>query len=277
VAASCVAKWNGTSWSALGAGLNAQVLTLEVFDDGSGPALYAGGNFTASGNVPMERIAKWSGTTWSAVGGNIDGTVWTLKSFEDGTGDGAQLFAGGVFHHAGTLPSENLAAWRGCGSTAITKYCFGDGSDGACPCGNAGLSGRGCDNSLATGGARLNATGTTNPDTIVLHAGGEMPNAPTLVFQGSVSLSQPILFGDGMRCVGGNLKRLFTTNAIGGALNVPDATQMSISARSAALGDPLLPGSVRSYQTWYRDPNLSFCGPPSGDAWNLSNAVRIVW
>ena len=126
-------------------------------------------------------------------------------------------------------------------------------------------------------GARLNATGTTGPDTIVLHAGGELPNAPTLVFQGSSSLSQPILFGDGMRCVGGNLKRLFTTNAVGGAVNVPDATQMSISARSAALGDPLVPGSVRSYQTWYRDPNLSFCAPPSGDAWNLSNAVRIVW
>jgi hypothetical protein len=52
---------------------------------------------------------------------------------------------------------------------------------------------------------------------------------------------------------------------------------MPISARSAALGDPLLPGSVRSYQAWYRDPNLAFCGPPSGDAWNLSSAVRIVW
>ncbi len=274
--ASCVAKWNGTSWSALGAGLNAQVLSLEVFDDGSGPALYAGGNFSASGNVPMQRIARWNGTSWSAVGGNIDGTVWTLKSFDDGTGVGPQLFAGGVFHHAGTLPSENFAAWRGCGG-AISKFCFGDGSIGACPCGNAGLSGRGCDNAVHTGGARLNATGTTNPDTIVLHAGGELPNAPTLVFQGSSALSQPSLFGDGLRCVGGNLKRLFTTSAVGGAINVPDATQMSISARSAALGDPLVPGSVRSYQAWYRDPNLSFCAPPSGDAWNLSNAVRIVW
>ncbi len=276
IPASCVARWNGTTWSALGAGLNAQVLTLEVFDDGSGPALYAGGNFTASGNSPMERIARWNGASWSAVGGNIDGTVWTLKSFDDGTGVGPQLFVGGVFHHAGTLPSENFAAWRGCGGT-ISKFCFGDGSAGACPCGNAGLSGRGCDNAVHTGGARLNATGTTNPDTIVLHSGGELPNTPTLVFQGTSTLSQPSMFGDGLRCVGGNLKRLFTTSAVGGAISVPDATQMSISARSAALGDPLVPGSVRSYQAWYRDPNLSFCAPPAGDAWNLSNAVRIVW
>jgi hypothetical protein len=272
-----VARWNGASWSPVGAGFDATVNSLRVFDDGSGPALYAGGSFTASGSTILRGIARWNGSAWDATGGGIDGSVVALEVVDDGTGVGPLLFAGGSFEHAGALPSTNLAAWRGCDSTPIVRFCFGDGADGACPCGNFGLSGRGCDNSVATGGARLNATGTTSPDTIVLHAGGELPNAPTLVFQGSVSLSQPILFGDGLRCVGGNLKRLFTTNAVGGALNVPDAMQVSISARSAALGDPLVHGSVRSYQTWYRDPNLSFCPSPSGNAWNLSNAVRIVW
>ncbi len=271
-----VARWNGNAWSALGEGLNAQVLTLAVFDDGSGPGLYAAGSFSASGNAPIEHVARWNGTTWTAVGGGTDGAIRSLRTFDDGTGIGPELFAGGTFHAAGTLPSENLAAWRACGG-AISKYCFGDGSDGACPCGNQGLSGRGCDNSASTGGARLNATGTTNPDTIVLHAAGELPNAPTLVFQGATSLSQPVSFGDGFRCVGGSIQRMYTSTAVNGAIAVPGAGQLSIGARSAALGIPLSPGTVRSYQAWYRDPNLSFCAPPSGNAWNLSNAVRIVW
>jgi len=278
VPASNVARWNPatSTWSALGAGLNAQVLTLGTFDDGSGPALYAGGNFNSSGSTPIQRIAKWNGTSWSAVGAGTDGPVWTLQSHDDGTGIGAQLFVGGEFQHAGTLPSELLAAWRGC-EGPIARFCFGDGSVAACPCGNQGLSGRGCDNSFGTGGARMNATGTAQPDTISIHVGGELPNAATLVFQGSALLTGPVPFGDGLRCTGGNILRMYTTNASSGSLTVPATGQTSISARSAALGDPLAPGTVRSYQSWYRDSNPDFCGPPAGNAWNLSNAVRIEW
>jgi len=103
------------------------------------------------------------------------------------------------------------------------------------------------------------------------------PNAATLVFQGDALLGAPILFGDGLRCIGGLLVRLYTTNAVSGSLVVPGAGQSSIRTRSAAQGDPLTPGSIRGYQSWYRDANATFCGPPSGGAWNLSNAVRIVW
>ena len=62
-----IARWDGTAWSALGSGMSnvvggdgaGLVMTLAVFDDGTGPALYAGGRFTSAGGVPALRIAKW--------------------------------------------------------------------------------------------------------------------------------------------------------------------------------------------------------------------------
>ena len=44
-AAKNIAKWNGSSWSALGSGMNSAVSALAV----SGSDLYAGGNFTTAG------------------------------------------------------------------------------------------------------------------------------------------------------------------------------------------------------------------------------------
>lgn len=271
-----VAQWDGTSWSALGTGLNQAIYSLAAHDDGGGQALYAGGEFTSAGAVPASRIAKWNGTSWAGLGNGIDGAVRALASFQDGSGGGADLYTGGTFATAGAKSSSNVAAWRGC-EGEITRYCLGDGGTSACPCGNVGLSGRGCDNSFLTGGARLNGTGTASPDTIQLYASGELPNAATLVFQGDVVLTAPIAFGDGLRCAGGSLKRLYTTNAVNGSLTVPPIGQPSVSARSAALGDTLTPGEVRAYQAWYRDSNPAFCSAPSGNVWNLSNAVRIVW
>ena len=53
-----IAKWDGTSWTALGSGMSwvhsysyMGVYALTVYDDGSGPALYAGGYFTSAGGV----------------------------------------------------------------------------------------------------------------------------------------------------------------------------------------------------------------------------------
>src|SRR5690606_27287296 len=57
--ASNIARWDGESWSAVGAGMNERVRALAVFDDGAGPALYAGGEFTEAGGVTALRTAKW--------------------------------------------------------------------------------------------------------------------------------------------------------------------------------------------------------------------------
>src|SRR6185436_14123382 len=63
-AATNIAKWNGSSWSALGSGLNGHVYALAVL----GGELYVGGYFTMAGGSAANYIAKWNGSTWSALG-----------------------------------------------------------------------------------------------------------------------------------------------------------------------------------------------------------------
>lgn len=118
VPANRIARWNGTSWSAvgsgmLGSGVTPSVNTMVTFDDGTGPALYAGGQtFTTAGGVPANRVAKWNGTSWSAVGdGFANGIVWKLAVYNDGTGDA--LYAFGTFTASGATPINRMAKWNG--------------------------------------------------------------------------------------------------------------------------------------------------------------------
>src|SRR5262249_48595857 len=50
-----IARWDGTAWSALGDGVgsdvNDRVLSMAVFDDGAGPALFVGGEFADAGGA----------------------------------------------------------------------------------------------------------------------------------------------------------------------------------------------------------------------------------
>jgi hypothetical protein len=156
-------------------------------------------------------------------------------------------------------------------------FCYGtNAQSGPCPCGNNGLFGRSCQNSASTGGASLTAAGTTSPDNVVLSSSGELPIVLTIFLQGSASVL-PTSFGDGLLCTSGNLLRLYVKHASSGSASAPGAGDISITARSATLGDPIAPGSMRFYQAYYRDPVLSFCPAPSGDAWNVGNAVAISW
>jgi hypothetical protein len=109
-AANNVAKWDGVHWSPLGAGTSGGwVNALAVFDDGSVPALYAGGNFESAGGSPASKIAKWNGASWSALGPGVSaGGVSALAVFDDGTG--RALYAGGKF----TIPGgRDIARWNG--------------------------------------------------------------------------------------------------------------------------------------------------------------------
>jgi hypothetical protein len=162
--------------------------------------------------------------------------------------------------------------------TALTPYCFGDGTLAtACPCANTGGTAHGCQNSATTGGAVLAGCGTTSPDTIMLTSSGELPTVLTIFLQGNANLAAGTVFGDGLRCVNGSLKRLYAKNASGGYVTAPGPGDPSISARSAALGDPIAPGTMRYYQAYYRDPVLTFCASPPGDSWNVSSGITIAW
>ena len=96
----------------------------------------------------------------------------------------------------------------------------------------------------------------------------------SIFLQGDTLLTDGAVFGDGIRCAGGDLLRLYTKTASSGAVTAPEAGDPSITARSAALGDPIAPGSPRFYQVYYRDPEAAFC---PGATFNVGNALRIVW
>lgn len=112
VLANCIAKWDGTSWSALGSGTNFDVRALAVFDDGSGPKLFAGGIFSTAGGVNIGYgIARWDGSTWSAVGSGLNGAVNALVVHDSGSGPA--LHAGGAFSFAGSTAVNRVARWDG--------------------------------------------------------------------------------------------------------------------------------------------------------------------
>ena len=155
-------------------------------------------------------------------------------------------------------------------------FCFGDFTGGVCPCANYGGIGHGCDNSAGTGGGVLSTSGATSPDSVVLHGSYELPNSLTIFLQSDTSIA-PVSFGDGLRCLGGTLRRLFARSASGGLVSAPRSGDLSITARSAALGDPIPSGGVRHYMTYYRDPSAAFCAAPAGSTFNSSNALSITW
>ena len=139
VGASNIAKWDEANWSALGTGLGTgmgqRVRTLTVFDDGGGPALYAGGSFTTAGGASANHIAKWDGANWSALGTGMDQRVLTLTVFDDG--GGPALYAGGFFTTAGGASANCIAKWDGANWSALgtgmnerilTLTVFDDGS-----------------------------------------------------------------------------------------------------------------------------------------------------
>ena len=118
VPASRIARWDGTSWSALGTGVTGSGVTPSVnamvaFDDGSGEALYvAGQSFVTAGGMSANRVARWDGSAWSAVGdGFADGIVWDLEVFDDG--NGPALYAFGTFSSSGGTPLGGVAKWDG--------------------------------------------------------------------------------------------------------------------------------------------------------------------
>jgi len=115
IAANRIAKWNGSTWSALGSGMNTWVYALTSFDDGSGdgPSLYAGGSFVTAGGITANRIARWNGSAWSALGSGLNNTVLALTTFDDGSGDGPALYAAGGFTTAGGSTARYIAKWSG--------------------------------------------------------------------------------------------------------------------------------------------------------------------
>ena len=134
------AKWDGSSWSALGTGINSEVDALAA----SGSNIYAGGYFTNASGIPGSFIAKWDGTAWSALGSGMNNPVYALAV------SGTNLYAGGQFTSAGGNAANHIAKWNGSNWSPL-----GAGMDGSVMV--LAVSGT----NLYAGGAFTNAGGIT--------------------------------------------------------------------------------------------------------------------
>jgi hypothetical protein len=110
ISANYIAKWDGTTWSTLGSGMNGFVLALAIAGNGD---LYAGGNFSTAGGVSANRVARWDGSTWSPVGSGTNGTVRDLEI------SGTDVYASGDFTAAGGGSASKIAKWDGSGWSAL--------------------------------------------------------------------------------------------------------------------------------------------------------------
>ena len=186
-------------------------------------------------------------------------------------------------HSGGATSRDYLASWQWEGASdwdvngailespigaPVEEFCFG--TVVTCPCGNAGVGNNGCANSANAAGAHLGANGyaTVGSDSLQLQASGLPTPTSCLFFQGTAQVNG-IVFGDGLRCVGGTLIRLGVKTSPSGTAVYPQAGDVPISTR----GQIPPAGAVRYYQGWYRN-QASFCTPYG---YNVTNAVKIAW
>jgi hypothetical protein len=104
-------------------GISPNITGLQVFNDGSGEALYAIGRFSSLNGVPgTAQIGRWDGNAWTSVGGGLAQTSQNfglegITVFDDGSGP-ALYVAGYAFIPPGGSPT-NVAKWNGSAWTAL--------------------------------------------------------------------------------------------------------------------------------------------------------------
>jgi hypothetical protein len=102
-----VAKWSGTAWSKVGAGLNlgsGNVNAIAV----DGTKVYVAGSFSnAGGDLNADNLAVWNGSTWHAVAGvSISSPVLAMTIV------GRTLFIGGGFSNVNSIAeADGVAAY----------------------------------------------------------------------------------------------------------------------------------------------------------------------
>jgi hypothetical protein len=116
-----VARWNGESWSALGAGVTVGVPGFQVVQSilVDGGMVYIAGAFKSVGNIPVNGIARWNGAAWENINDGKWGDLYlpngesfvylrSLAMDRDG-----RLYAAGNFRMAGGRSANDVAVWDG--------------------------------------------------------------------------------------------------------------------------------------------------------------------
>jgi hypothetical protein len=147
-----------------------------------------------------------------------------------------------------------------------TPLCFGDASGANCPCGNFGSSGNGCSNSTGEG-ANLQASGSARvfKDDLQLFSTHSAAGVPALLFAGpnTQNNGSGVIFGDGLLCVGGQIRRL--------GVRFCDSNGAANWGPGIIRSEGWSAGITRVFQVWYRDSS----GTPCGSEFNLSNGLSI--
>jgi hypothetical protein len=149
--ASNIARWDGSSWQAIGAGTNAPVFALAMHDG----AIIAGGSFTSAGGTSSARIARFAGGAWQPMGAGFSGTgsvnVRALAIYNN------ELYAGGFFAFSGSTPVAGIARWTGTSWQSV-----GTGVSGATPQTSGVLAMTVYQGELVVGGTFANAGGASD-------------------------------------------------------------------------------------------------------------------
>lgn len=168
--------------------------------------------------------------------------------------------------------------------TGELSFCFGDGLGRPCKCGNDDAlqpNTGGCLNSNGTGAVlSTNAQTSAASNSLEFSLNGGVPTALAVLTSGANFLGAGIgILGlpesDGLRCVGGNLRRHGARS-----LDVTGSTSTSWGATGAGppggiiAGSGFVPGQSRYFQVRYReDPLLGPCGFGT----NTSQAIELIF
>lgn len=228
------------------------------------------------------------GATETTISNSRHGAAYVFERHGGGTWTmGKRLVPAGVVHgdlageavglKDGTLVVTSLreVLWSGhSGSVAIfeesdgafREFGPGDGSAGACPCGNESLPTRqqGCSNSGGLG-AQLCAQGGVSvaADDLRLHAFNLIPGNPVILFSGVDEFLAPIPMGDGLRFTGTQIVRL--------GIRVPSPAGKATWGTGLAAAYGWQSGQAIHVQAWYRDT----VGTPCGSGFNLSGGIAV--
>lgn len=129
---------------------------------------------------------------------------------------------------------------------------------------------------------------SVSQDTIQLVVSKVSTTATCIALQGDALLNGAygVTFGDGIQCIGGNLKRLGMRTSQGGRVLFGWLASFQTGTSSsdyvlplpetgiAARGQVDPTGGTLYYQVWYRDAHTGFCTPAT---FNLTNAIAITW
>lgn len=214
----------------------------------------------------------------------FDGTLWDPVQAADETGIGMSttdaFWIDGLACLQFTYGASYLRLYTSttCPDRPGSGFCFGDGSGTACPCGASPVGfGEGCishrlsPSEVTSAWLRAEGVASLSADSLVLHATGLPQNTSALLFQGTQRIhgGSGSLFGEGLRCAGGSVRRLGTKTVSGaGRAAFPDSGDPPISLAGQIAG----PG-LRTYQAWFRVAQ-DFCTPAT---FNLTNGWEVQW